>query len=95
MEIESIRHKALRSFAETGKAKGLPGNLVDRLRNMLAWISVIESPDELMTPPNFGAHMLTGDREGIWSLTVTRNWRMTFRINAALAVEDLDLEDYH
>ncbi len=95
MEIESIRHKVLRTFAETGKAKGLPGKLVDRLRNMLAWISVIESPDELTIPPNFGAHMLTGDRAGIWSLTVTRNWRMTFRINAALAVEDLDLEDYH
>ncbi len=95
MEIESIRHKALRTFAETGKAKGLPGNLVDRLRNMLAWISVIESPDELTIPPNFGAHMLTGDRAGIWSLTVTRNWRMTFRINAAQAVEDMDLEDYH
>ena len=95
MEIESIRHKALRTFAETGKAKGLPGNLVDRLRNMLAWISVIESPDELTIPPNFGAHMLTGDRAGVWSLTLSRNWRMTFRINAAQAVKDLDLEDYH
>ena len=95
MEIESIRHKALRNFAETGKAKGLPGNLVDRLRNILAWISVVDSPDELTIPPNFGAHLLTGDRAGVWSLTVTRNWRMTFRINAAQAVEDLDLEDYH
>jgi toxin HigB-1 len=95
VEIESIRHKALRTFAETGKAKGLPGNHVGRLRNMLAWISVIESPDELMIPPNFWAHLLTGDRAGVWSLTVTRNWRMTFRINAAQAVEDLDLEDYH
>jgi toxin HigB-1 len=95
VEIESIRHKALRNFAETGKAKGIPGNLVGRLRNMLAWISVIESPDELTIPPNFGAHLLTGDRAGVWSLTVTRNWRMTFRINAAQAVEDLDLEDYH
>ena len=95
MEIESIRHKALRTFAETGKAKGLPGNLVGRLRNMLAWISVIESPDELTIPPNFGAHLLSGDRAGVWSLTVTRNWRMTFRINAALAIEDMDLEDYH
>jgi toxin HigB-1 len=95
VEIESIRHKALRTFAETGKAKGLPGNLVGRLRNMLAWISVIESPDELTIPPNFGAHLLSGDRAGVWSLTVTRNWRMTFRVNAALAIEDMDLEDYH
>jgi proteic killer suppression protein len=45
VEIESISHKALRSFAETGKAKGLPGNLVARLRNMLAWLSVIEMPN--------------------------------------------------
>lgn len=95
VEIESISHKALRSFAETGKAKGLPGNLVARLRNMLAWLSVIEMADELLVPPNFGAHLLSGDRAGTWSLTVTRNWRMTFRINAANAIEDLDLEDYH
>ena len=95
MEIASIRHKALRSFAKTGRAKGLPGNLVERLRNMLAYLSVIETVEELRIPPNFGAHELTGDRAGTWSLTVTRNWRMTFRINAANAIEDLDLEDYH
>ena len=95
MEIESIRHKALRSFAETGKTKGLPGNLVDRLRNMLAYLSVIGSPNELKIPPNYGAHELSGDLEGTWSLTVTRNWRMTFRVNDALGIEDLDLEDYH
>jgi toxin HigB-1 len=95
VEIESIRHKLLRNFAETGKAKGIPGNLVGRLRNMLAWISVIDSADELTTPPNFGAHLLTGDRVGVWSMTVTRSWRMTFRINAEQAVVDMDLEDYH
>lgn len=95
MEIESIRHKALRSFAETGKAKGLPGDLVGRLRNMLAWLAAIGTAEELRTPPNFGAHQLTGDRQGVWSLTVTRNWWMTFVINDALAIEDLDLEDYH
>lgn len=95
MEIESIRHKALRSFAENGRTKGLPGNLVDRLRNMLAYIVAIADPEELKVPPNFGAHILTGDRTGYWSLTVTRNWRLTFVVNAAGAVEDLDLEDYH
>ena len=74
MEIESISHKALRAFAETGKARGLPGNLVARLRNMLAWLSVIEAADELLAPPNYGAHLLSGDRSGTWSLTVTQSW---------------------
>lgn len=95
MEIESIRHKALRSFAETGKTKGLPGNLVERLRNMLAYLAAIESADELRAPPNYGAHQLSGDRQGEWSLTVTKNWRMIFRINDAHAITDIDLEDYH
>lgn len=95
MEFESIRHKALRSFAETGRAKGLPGNVVERLRKMLAYISVVQSVEELKIPPNYGAHELTGDRKGTWSLTVTKNWRMTFRVNSDGNVEDLDLEDYH
>ncbi len=95
MVIDSIRHKALRSFAETGRTKGLPGNLVDRLRHMLAYIAVMDGVDELVVPPNFGAHRLTGDRAGLWSLTVTKNWRMTFRINDAGGIGDLDLEDYH
>lgn len=95
MEIESIRHKALRTFAETGKAKGLPGNLVARLRNMLAFLVAVEAVDQLSIPPNFGAHQMVGNREGTWSLTVSRNWRLTFRLNAAGAIEDLDLEDYH
>ncbi len=95
MQIESIRHKALRRFAETGSLKGLPAGSVERLRNMLAYIDAINSVDELRAPPNFGAHQLTGDRKGDWSLTVTRNWQMTFRVNEAGAVEDMDLEDYH
>jgi toxin HigB-1 len=95
MQIESIRHKALRRFAETGSPKGLPAGSVDRLRNMLAYIDAIETAEELRVPPNFGAHRLTGDRKGEWALTVTKNWRMTFRINAAGAIEDMDLEDYH
>ena len=95
MQIDSIRHKALRRFAETGSPKGLPAGSVDRLRNMLAYVDAIEAVEELRVPPNFGAHQLTGDRKGEWSLTVTKNWRMTFRVNAAGAIEDMDLEDYH
>jgi toxin HigB-1 len=95
VEFESIRHKALRNFAGTGRAKGLPGNVVERLRNMLAYVSAVGSVEELKIPPNYAAHELTGDRKGTWSLTVTKNWRMTFKVNAEGNIEDLDLEDYH
>lgn len=94
MEFGSFRHKALSRFAETGQSKGLPGNLVDRLRKMLAYLDVIEDIEELHVPPNYGAHELRGDRAGTWSLTVTKNWRMTFRVDDDV-IEDVDLEDYH
>src|SRR3546814_4174835 len=71
MEIESIRHKGLRRFFETGNAKGLVGD-AGRLRKMLAFIDAAESFEELSVPPNFGLHELTGDRKGSWSMTVTR-----------------------
>jgi proteic killer suppression protein len=94
VEIESIRHKGLRRFFETGSAKGLVGD-TGRLRKMLAFIDAAGSFDELSVPPNFGLHPLAGDRRGEWSMIVTRNWRLTFRVNARGALVDMDLEDYH
>ena len=94
MDVESISHKGLRRFFETGITKGLVGD-VARLGKMLAFIDAAASLDELSVPPNFGLHELNGDRAGTWSMTVTRNWRLTFRIDDAGALIDMDLEDYH
>jgi proteic killer suppression protein len=93
MQIDSINHKALRRFFETGKAKGLME--VDRLRNMLAYIDAAADFAELAIPPNFGLHELTGDRAGTWAMTVTRNWRMTFDKVDEQTISNVDLEDYH
>lgn len=93
MEIESVNHKPPRSYIETGKAKGLIEP--KRIRNMVAYLVAIDDVNELKIPPNFGAHELTGDRAGTWALTVTRNWRMTFRLDDEGRIIDLDLEDYH
>ena len=68
---------------------------MDRLRNMLAYLNAIETVDELEVPPNYGAHLLTGDRAETWALTVTRNWWLTFRIGQTGTIKDVDLEDYH
>lgn len=94
MEVESIRHKGLRRFFETGNPKGLVGD-TERLRKMLVFIEAAQSFEELAVPPNYGLHELAGDRSRTWSMTVTRNWRLTFRLNEDGALIDLDLEDYH
>ncbi|MBU6165189.1 MAG: type II toxin-antitoxin system RelE/ParE family toxin [Alphaproteobacteria bacterium] len=94
MEIDSIRHKALRRFFETGNARGLVGD-VGRLRKMLAFIVAADGLDELRVPPNYGLHALVGDQQGRWAMTVTRNWRLTFGVNHQGALIEMDLEDYH
>lgn len=94
MKFESIGHKGLRRFFERGNPKGLVGD-TGRLRKMLAFIDAVGSLEELATPPNYGLHQLTGDRKGTWSMTVTKNWRLTFRLNEEGALIDMGLEDYH
>lgn len=51
--------------------------------------------EELKTPPYFGFHALSGDRDGSYSMTITRNWRLIFRLVDDGTIADLDLEDYH
>ena len=94
MEIESISHKGLRRFFETGNPKGLVGD-TGRLKKMLAFINAADSLEELSTLPNYGFHQLTGDRKGTWSMTVTKNRRLTFRVNEVSALINMELEDYH
>jgi proteic killer suppression protein len=56
----------------------------------------LEEPEELRAPPSWKPHVLTGDRKGVWSLSVTANRRLTFRIDMAERhICDVNLEDYH
>ena len=94
MEIESIAHKGLRRLFETGVSKGLVGD-INRIRKMLVFIDAAGSFHELSIPPNYGLHELSGDKAGLWAMTVTKNWRLTFiKINET-TIGELDLEDYH
>jgi proteic killer suppression protein len=69
---------------------------VDKLRKMFAFLDAMQSPEELLTLTAWKAHTMTGDRKGTVSLSVTRNRRLTFRIDAAEPeIYDVNLEDYH
>ena len=58
-------------------------------------ITDMQGPEELRPLPTWKVHTLTGDRKGTWSLSVTRNLRLTFRIDIAdREIGDMNLEDY-
>ena len=94
MRVRSIAHKGLRRLYEENSSKGLSADTVDKLRKMLAFLDAMQNPEELRALPTWKAHMLTGDRKGTWSLHVTRNRRLTFRLEEDEIV-DMSVEDYH
>jgi proteic killer suppression protein len=96
MKIRNFAHKGLKRLYTEDSARGVPPGALDKLRKMLAYLDSMEDPEELRALTAWKVHTLTGDRPGTWSLTVTRNRRLTFRIDTAeREVCDVNLEDYH
>ena len=62
---------------------------------MFAFLETRQEADELRSLTVWKVHTLTGDRKGTWSLSVTRNRRLTFTIDDEHEICDLNLEDYH
>jgi toxin HigB-1 len=96
VKIRSFAHKGLKRLYEEDVARGVPPDTVDKLRKMLAFLDEMEDAEELRMLPSWKAHLLTGDRKGAWSLSVTGNRRLTFRIDGTRKeINELNLEDYH
>lgn len=95
MEIRSVAHKGLRRLIEDGTAAGLPAAYVGKIEAIISFLSDAPGIEAVQKLTVWRAHQLTGDRKGTWSLTVSRNWRITFRLNSEGEIEDLDFEDYH
>ena len=89
-------HRGLARLYSDDSTKGVPPGDIDKLRKMLTYLDNIEAPEELRALASWKAHQLTGDRRGAWSLSVTRNRRLTFRIDAPEGEFcDVNLEGYH
>jgi proteic killer suppression protein len=96
VRIRSFTHKGLRRLYVEDCVRGVPPDAADKLQKMLAFLDDMQDAEELQSLPAWKAHVLTGDRRGTWSLSVTRNRRLTFRIDAVeREICDVDLEDYH
>jgi toxin HigB-1 len=92
--IGAVRHKALQQFIADGTTRGLPTELVPRLRRMLSALQAADSLKTLETVPGWRLHALKGDLAGYWSMSVSGNWRLIFNWQDGIANE-IDLVDYH
>ena len=78
---------------EHGDARRLNPDHLERIERVIALLQDARWPRDV-DMPGLGLHQLRGDRRGQWSVRVSGNWRIVFRIESGEAV-DIDLIDYH
>lgn len=90
--IVSFRHKGLEKFFLTDRKTGIQPAHAQKLRERLTVLHVIKRisdiPASLATA--WDVHPLRGDLRGHYGLSVSGNWRLTFKFTG----EDVELVDY-
>ncbi len=94
MNIRSVTHRGLRRLIEDDDERELRTDLVRRIRRVITALSLANSPETILGPPGWRIHQLIGDRANTWSVSVSGNWRITFKVEDDDII-DLNLEDYH
>lgn len=91
--IRNFKHNGLAKFFATGSTAGIQAAHAKRLRLILGRLNAASLVKD-MDLPGLRLHELTGSGKGTWSVTVSGNWRVTFRFEGGDA-EVVNYEDYH
>ena len=93
MLIGRFRHRGLKTLYQDDDASGVSAASAAKIKRILA---ALEFADDLsqLTTPGWRVHPLKGNRPGVYSITVTANWRITFRMEGK-TITDIDYDDYH
>lgn len=91
--IQSFKHRGLKALFDGRTARRVDPAHVEKLRDILAVLDRSRGPDG-MNIPGFRLHPLKGSLSGYWAVSVSGNWRVTFRFDNGHAV-DVDYMDYH
>lgn len=91
--IQTVKHRGLKRLYEQGDRSRLPNDRIERIEDILARLDVAVTPLDLDLP-GYRLHPLKGDLKGFWSVRVSGNLRIIFRLKDG-DVYDLNLIDYH
>ena len=91
--IPSFRSKALKRYWARDDASDLRADWRGKVQRVMALLDQATEPSDLDLP-GYGLHALTGNRAGRFSITISRNWRLTFPWIEGDAA-DVELEDDH
>lgn len=92
--ILSIAHKGLKRLWEKDDPSRLPAGQVDKIRRILEALDTAKTLEPLRAIPGYKLHGLSGDLKGFWSIWVTGNYRVIFKMENE-NVYDVYYIDYH
>jgi proteic killer suppression protein len=91
--IQSFKYRGLRLFFVNGSLRGIPASYSGKITRLLDSLDAALLPED-MNVIGFRFHGLKGAKKGIYSVSVSGNWRITFKFDVN-GPFDIDLEDYH
>ena len=91
--IRSFKHRGLKALYDGRIPRRVAPNHIEKLRDILLMLEQSHRPAD-MSIPSFRLHPLKGQRKGTFTVTVSGNWRVTFRFEDGDAF-DVDYIDYH
>ena len=91
--IRGFRHKGLERFFAKSDRSGVDAKQAARILRLLDRLEASTKPED-MDLPGHRFHGLKGSRKGAYAVSVSGNWRITFRFEDGDAI-DVNLEDYH
>ncbi len=91
--IKSFRHRGLKALYEGRRPAKVTPSHVAKVARILTALDRSSGP-EGMGLPGFRLHPLEGGLKGHLAVSVSGNWRVTFRFEDGHAVE-IDYLDYH
>ena len=91
--IRSFAHKGLERFFAKSERRGIDAKHTERIRRLLDRLDAAAKADDMNIPGN-RFHALKGDRKGTYAVSVSGNWRITFKFDNGDAI-NVNLEDYH
>ena len=91
--IRTFAHKGLERFFTKSERRGIDAKHAERIRRLLDRLDAAAKADD-MNISGSEFHALKGDRKGTYAVSVSGNWRITFKFEAGDAI-NVNLEDYH
>jgi addiction module HigA family antidote len=95
MGIKTFKHTGLEQLFCEGRSRRVGAEYRKRVTLILDAIDAATRVADLQGA--YGFHQLSGNRAGTYALSVSGNWRLTFRFEDGDKgdILDVDFEDYH